>query len=198
VTAPLPEVFRDRWLVVVDKPSGLPSQPARGGSDSVLGRLGPEARLPHRLDAGASGLLLVALHPSVHKPLAEAFAQRTVRRTYLAVLDGVLREATSWSWPVEGKKARSHVEPLANGAGTTAVRLTLESGRKHQLRVHAAMAGHPIVGDRRYGDEVGRRWPRLALHAARLQLAHPGTGTALDLEAPLPADLSALFAAAGL
>jgi len=163
----------------------------------VLSRLGPDARLPHRLDAGASGLMVVALHPSVHKPLATAFAQRAVKRTYLAVLDGTLPSPTTWSRPVGGKSARSHVEPLAHGGGTTAARLTLDTGRKHQLRVHAAMAGHPILGDRRHGDDVGRRWPRLALHAAQLQLPHPRTGTALALQAPLPPDLVELFALAG-
>lgn len=184
-------------MVVVDKPSGLPSQPARGGSDSVLGRLGRDARLPHRLDAAASGLLLVSLHPASNGPLAQAFQERTVRRTYLAVLDGHLAEGATWARPVGRKAARSHVEPLGHGGGATVVRFTLDTGRKHQLRVHAALAGHAILGDRRYGDDAAGRWPRLALHAARLELTHPITKEPLAFEAPVPDDLAALFAQAG-
>ncbi len=184
-------------MVVVDKPSGLPSQPARGGSDSVIGRLGPEARLPHRLDAAASGLLLVSLHPAANSPLAQAFQERTVKRTYLAVVDGHLAAATTWERPVGRKAARSRVQPLGHGTGATAVRLALDTGRKHQLRVHAALAGHAILGDRRYGDEAAGRWPRLALHAAKLELTHPVTREALTFEAPLPADLTGVFRSAG-
>ena len=164
----------------------------------MLGRLGREARLPHRLDAAASGLMLVVLHPAANGPLARAFQERTLKRTYLAVLDGDLTGPATWDRPVDRKKARSHVEPLGHGTGCTAVRLTLDTGRKHQLRVHAALAGHPILGDRRYGDEAAGRWPRLALHAWRLALAHPVTGEALSLEAPVPPDLAELFARSGV
>jgi len=184
-------------MVVVDKPSGLPSQPAKGGSDSVIGRLGPEARLPHRLDAAASGLLLVSLHPAANGPLAQAFKLRTVKRTYLAVLDGHLAAPTTWDRPVGRKAARSNVEPLSHGTGATAVRFALDTGRKHQLRVHAALAGHPILGDRRYGDEAAGRWPRLALHAAKLELVHPVTRETLAFEAPVPPDLTEVFRSAG-
>jgi 23S rRNA-/tRNA-specific pseudouridylate synthase len=191
------EVFRDRWLVIVDKPAGLPSQPAKGGSDSVIGRLGPEARLLHRLDAAASGLLLVALHPSAYKPLTEAFRTHAIARRYVAVLDGDVGPPCTWTWPVDGKSARSQATPLSSANGLTAASLSLETGRKHQLRVHAAMAGHPIVGDRRYGDEVAERWPRLALHAAELALIHPVTGEPLQVHAPIPDALMALWIEAG-
>ena len=193
----LVEIYRDRWILVVDKPSGLPSQPARGGSDSVLGRAGPDARLPHRLDAAASGLLLLVLHPAAHKAIADGFRSHRIARQYLAVLDGTLVEETTWTRPVDGKPAHSVATPRGHGAGMTATQLSLRTGRKHQLRVHAAMAGHPIVGDRRYGDEVAERWPRLALHATHLALKHPIDGRPLAFHAPLPADLLAIWAEAG-
>ena len=183
--------------MVIDKPAGLPSQPARGGSDSVLGRLGANARLPHRLDAAASGLLLVTLHPAATAAVGRAFQERSLKRTYLAVLDGHVEASTTWERPVGGKSARSHVEPLAHGAGCTAVRLTLDTGRKHQLRIHAALAGHAIVGDRRYGDEVAGRWSRLALHAWGLTLTHPITKDTHRWEAALPDELRPLFESAG-
>lgn len=189
------ERYRDAYLVVVDKPSGLPSQPARGGSDSVIGRY-TGATLPHRLDAAASGLLLVLLDARTHKPIADAFVHHRIRREYLAVADGRVAAGT-WSWPVERKPATSHAAPLGHGQGMTALQLTLTTGRKHQLRVHAALAGHPLIGDREYGGDAARRWPRLALHACRLHLTHPVTDEPLSVEAPLPDDLRDLWARAG-
>lgn len=192
------ERYRDRWLVVVDKPAGLPSQGARGGSDSVFDRLqATEAyvALHHRLDAAASGLLVLALHRDANAGLAAAFREHTARRTYAAVADGRLATST-WTAPVDGKPATTVARAVGTGAGMTALELHLHTGRKHQLRVQAAMAGHPLIGDRRYGGEVGRRWPRLALHAVRLELDHPVTGEPLSVAAPLPDDLQPLWAQA--
>jgi 23S rRNA pseudouridine1911/1915/1917 synthase len=190
------ERYRDRWLLVVDKPAGLPTQPARKGpTDSVYTRL--QAReehvaLHHRLDAAASGLLLFALHPDANRGLAEGFRSHAIERTYAAVADGWV-ETTTWSTPVKGKPATTVVRAVGHGEGTTALQLHLKTGRKHQLRVHAAMHGHPLLGDRTYGGEVGRRWPRLALHAVRLELDHPVTGVRLSIASPLPDDLRALW-----
>jgi 23S rRNA-/tRNA-specific pseudouridylate synthase len=83
------------------------------------------------------------------------------------------------------------VEVLGVARGRSAVRLRLETGRKHQIRVHAALAGAPVLGDRRYGDEAARAFPRLALHASELALAHPTTGERLTVTAPTPPDLPA-------
>ena len=149
--------------------------------------------LHHRLDTPASGLMVLALHRDANAGLAAQFQAHTAQRTYLAVLAGTVRAAT-WDRPVGGKAAQSTVEGIACRAGLTACRLTPCTGRKHQLRVHAALAGHPICGDRRYGGEVGHRWPRLALHAAELALEHPVSGEAMRWEAPLPADLEPLWA----
>jgi len=189
------ERYRDRWLVVIDKPAGLPSQGARGGSDSVHDRLQatePYVALHHRLDAAASGLLLLSLAKEANAGLAEAFRGHHIQRSYAAVCDG-WAETTTWSTPVDGKAARTVVRAIGHGEGTTALELHLHTGRKHQLRVQAAMAGHPLWGDRRYGGEIGGRWPRLALHATRLELEHPVTGERLSIASPLPDDLRTLW-----
>lgn len=197
-------VFRDRWLWVVDKPAGLATQD-EGGQDlaALLGRQVPYLGVHHRLDQPASGLVLFTTHESANAAIAAGFREHTIRRTYLAVLDGELDGPVTWAWKVDGKNARTHAVPLGRAGGRTAVELTLETGRKHQIRVHAALAGLPLVGDRRYGGDAGRAWPRLALHAARLTLDHPLAHTdrdgprSLALTAPLPADLAALWAGSG-
>lgn len=193
------EIFRDRWLLVVDKPHGCPTQRTRADEDGLYelltaryGRVG----LHHRLDRPASGLVLFTLDPAADRPVAEAFRRHRVQRRYLAVLYGDVADA-QWTLPVEGKPARTDVRRLGGASALTAAELALHTGRKHQIRVQAALAGVPVVGDRRYGGVAGRRWPRLALHAWRLALDHPITGERLDLRAPLPDDLRLLWAQAG-
>jgi 23S rRNA-/tRNA-specific pseudouridylate synthase len=149
--------------------------------------------LHHRLDAAASGLLLVGLDPAVNVALAEAFRTHAIRRTYLAIACGEARAGT-WDRKVEGKDARSAVEVLGRGGGRSALRLRPETGRKHQLRVHAALAGVPLLGDRAYGGDPAER---LALHAAELALVHPATGETVTLSSPLPPELLGAWAAAG-
>lgn len=192
----LREVYRDRWLIVVDKPAGLPSQAPKGGGDNVHDRLRAAegyAALHHRLDAAASGLLLVGIDRAVNAALALAFRTHAIARTYLAIGCG---EATGgvWDRPVEGKSARTGVEVLGRGGGRSALRLRPETGRKHQLRVHAALAGLPLLGDRVYGGDPAER---LALHAAGLAFVHPATGEAITLSSPLPPELADAWAAAG-
>lgn len=192
-------VFRDRWLLVVDKPSGLPSQRTRREEEGLYEQLRREygrVGLHHRLDRPASGLMLFTLDPAADRPVAEAFRQHRIQRRYLAVLDGEAAEG-SWEMPVEGRPARTDLRLLGQASGLTAVQLRLHTGRKHQIRIQAALSGTPVVGDRRYGGAAGRRWPRLALHAWRLLLDHPVTGERLDLRAALPDDLRALWEQAG-
>lgn len=193
------EVFRDRWLLVVDKPFGCPTQRTRADEEGLYeqltsrhGRVG----LHHRLDRPASGLVLFTLDPAADRPVAEALRRHRIERRYLAVLYGDVADAR-WEMPVEGRPARTDVRRLGGASALTAAELRLHTGRKHQIRVQAAMAGAAVVGDRRYGGAAGRRWPRLALHAWRLTLDHPFTGERLDLCAPLPDDLRELWAEAG-
>ncbi len=192
-------IFRDRWLLVIDKPHGLPTQPTRDGDDSVFTRLQrqePYVALHHRLDQPASGLVLFAVDPSVNEALTEAFREHDLDRVYAAVLSGV-PAAKVWDRPIEGKPAKTHVEVIGKASGLCAARLTLDTGRTHQIRQHAAFAGTPLLGDRKYGGEMGRRWPRLALHACQLAFKHPMTGAQIALEAPIPADLIELWNRAG-
>jgi 23S rRNA pseudouridine1911/1915/1917 synthase len=192
------EIYRDRWLLVVDKPAGMATQPAPGELDlhTTLMKAHGYVGLHHRLDQPASGLVLFTLDRSVNDAIAKGFREHTIRRTYRAVLDGHAVDAT-WDRPVEGKPARTDVRVVGRGAGASAVECELHTGRTHQIRVHAALAGRPILGDRRYGGDAGRRWTRLALHAWRLELTHPVTGQPLVATAELPEDLAPLWKQAG-
>lgn len=197
-------VFRDKWLLVIDKPSGMASQPDEDDSgQDVFSRLSRRERyvgLHHRLDQPASGLMVVALDPKVNTALARAFFTHEVERTYLAVLAGDALQAgqrVTWDKPLEGVPAVTDVEVLGTGGGLIAARFTLQTGRTHQIRQHAAMAGVPIVGDRRYGGDAGTWLERLALHAGRLRLTHPATGDVMTWTAPLPPPLDSAWAAAG-
>ncbi len=186
---PFPEVYRDATLLVIDKPAGVPSQRTASGEPGVYELLAAReayVALHHRLDRRASGLLLLALDRRVNRRLASAFRQHTIRRIYVARCEGEVLPG-SWNWPIGDKPARTEVEPLSvNPDGTTDVRCTLETGRTHQIRIHAAMNGTPLVGDRRYGGDLARPWHRLALHATTLRFTHPLCGTPLTLESPVP------------
>lgn len=193
-------VYQDRWICAVHKPSGMPTQARadRQGTDLFgwLQEREPSAVLHHRLDQPASGLVLFALHPDANRGLTDGFREHQIARRYQVVLYGEAKTA-DWTWDVDGKAARSSVEIVGMDNGFSASWVTLDTGRKHQIRVQAAMAGTPVVGDRRYGGQVGRMWDRLALHAAELHLVHPVTGGALTLSAQLPDALRPLWEAAG-
>lgn len=195
-SADLPERYRDRFLLVVDKPSGLPSQPTRQGhAQHLYGILqGREhyVGLHHRLDTPASGLVLVTLDRSVNKAMTEAFRQGRIHRRYLAVVVGDPGESGTWDSQMDDKPATTHWRRLGTAEGMALLECTLETGRTHQIRRHAAGAGVPIVGDRRHGSAAGRLWPRLALHAVGLSLTHPKTGEAVSVESPVPDDLAEL------
>lgn len=201
VASPLVERYRDRWLVAVDKPAGLPTQAGREGGDAhvvgLLSAVDPYVALHHRLDQPASGLVLLAVDPAANAGLARAFQRHEVRRSYLAVVLGDPGESGRWTAPVEGQPAATRWTRLAQGEGMSVLALELETGRCHQIRVHAAGVGAPIVGDRRHGGAVGRAWPRLALHAASLALTHPVTGRTVAIRSPVPDDLLPLIVRAG-
>jgi 23S rRNA-/tRNA-specific pseudouridylate synthase len=193
-------LYADEVIAVLDKPHGLPSQAGRDGEPGVIEHLWAAgfqgAALHHRLDRPASGALAVALDPRANDGLAHAFRNRAASRLYLAVL-GAPVEDTRWDAPLDGREARSDVRRIATRSGWSAVEVALHTGRTHQIRRHAALAGAPIIGDRRYGGEVGQAWPRLALHAHRLTLPHPLGGPDIAVACPLPADLQPVWALAG-
>jgi 23S rRNA pseudouridine1911/1915/1917 synthase len=231
---PLQIVHEDAQLYVIDKPAGLVVHPGAGnrahtlqngllGFDSTLARV-PRAGLVHRLDKDTSGLLIVARTPQAHAWLVAQLAARQIGREYLALVLGRPTGGARIEEPIgrhrsvrtrmavraDGRAAITHYRIEERFRAHTLLRVTLETGRTHQIRVHLAHAGFPIVGDRTYGGRralvagsaaalqaVLQAFPRQALHAQRLRLTHPTSGRELAFEAPLPADFEALLAALG-
>ncbi len=207
-------VYQDEWLVVVNKPRGLVVHPSVGHQDdSLVHRLWPlltpndahdvRPGVVHRLDRDTTGLLVLARTEMVRRMLSEAIQRRTVQRRYLAVITGHLRvphgtiEAPVARHPkqrlkmavvVGGRAAVTHYRTLAQEKNQALVQLTLETGRTHQIRVHLASIGHPVVGDVVYGGQACPGLEGQALHAAFLAFLHPATGTPLCFTAHPPGD----------
>jgi len=198
----------DDELVVAEKAAGLPTVPGRPAElhDCLWQRVReavPDALVVHRLDMATSGLVLFARGLAVQRVLSAAFATRRVHKRYVAVVQGRLRDDAGTielplgaDWPnrprqkvdtERGKPSTTHYAVLERGAATTRLQLEPRTGRSHQLRVHLAAIGHPILGDTLYGEaDVQRAAPRLLLHAAGLALAHPRDGRELTFESPVP------------
>jgi tRNA pseudouridine32 synthase/23S rRNA pseudouridine746 synthase len=200
-------VHVDEHLLVVNKPAGLLAVPGRGeaGRESLASRVAlafPDARVVHRLDMDTSGLMLFARGAAMQRRLARAFAERTVDKGYVAIVAGLLADNAgrvdapiAADWPnrprrivdASGQPSLTHwrvLERSAQGAPCTRVALVPHTGRTHQLRVHLAFIGHPIVGDRLYAPQHAAA--RLMLHAHRLAFAHPATGKPLVFEIGVP------------
>jgi RluA family pseudouridine synthase len=185
----VPEIIiigeRDDW-VAVDKPAGMPTQPARDRKQRSLEELlrlrFREIWLVHRLDTPTSGIVLFAKTPDAAGRLSALFAAGQIRKTYLAILEGELHEERIVETPVQGRSARTMFHPQRSD-GMTLAEVIIETGRTHQIRIHAASITHPVVGDRRYGS--GARAERLMLHAWKLEHASVGA-----LEAPAPTSFS--------
>ena len=209
---PVPVVYEDEHLLVVNKPAGLVVHPGAGNRtgtlvNALLGRGisgGDDPSRPgvvHRLDRDTSGLMVLAKGEPAYGRLVEMMSAREVRRVYRAVVVGEgLPETGTIDSPVGrdpdnptlmaagiGKTAVTHFEVLREAAGYTMLRVRLETGRTHQIRVHLSAIGHPVYGDPLYGVPVPAR--RLWLHAERLSFRHPVTEEDLDFEAPIPEDL---------
>jgi 23S rRNA pseudouridine1911/1915/1917 synthase len=223
-------VFEDDDLLVINKPAGLVVHPGAGNASGTLmnGLLAhvpqleslPRAGIVHRLDKDTSGLLLVAKSLPAHTALVRALAERAISRQYLAICNGVLTgggkiDAAIDRHPVDrtrmavretGRPAVTHYTVIERFRAHTYVKVVLETGRTHQIRVHFAHRRHPLVGDPVYGGRLAlpagasealrdalRSFRRQALHAERLQLKHPVTGEDLSFEAPPPEDFDALL-----
>jgi 23S rRNA pseudouridine1911/1915/1917 synthase len=219
---PLAVVYEDASLVVVDKAPGMVVHPAPGHRSGTLvhallglggswSTAGGEARpgIVHRLDAGTSGLILAARTDTAHRALAAQLADRSLSRTYLAIVLGRPRaDAGVLEGPIGrdprdrkrmavvegGRPARTRFQVLERAAIVSRVRCELESGRTHQVRVHLAALGHPVAGDRVYGgSRAAALGERPMLHAYRLRLRHPVTHEEMTFETPPPADFRELW-----
>jgi 23S rRNA pseudouridine1911/1915/1917 synthase len=221
--APFDVAYEDAHLLVVDKPAGVVVHPARGHSHGTLaqalaGRAGGggeawRAGIVHRLDRDTSGLLVVAKDDEVHRALKAALAARRLTREYLALVDGRppartgtieapigrdRRQRTRMSTDSDAPKdAITHFELERTLPQATLLRVRLQTGRTHQIRVHLNAIGHPVCGDPDYGAGGRYGLTRQFLHATRLAFAHPVTGAQLDVVSPLPDDLRAALDAAG-
>ena len=227
---PLTVLYDDKDLAVVDKPAGMVVHPAAGhdrgtlvnallhhvsGLSGIGGRERPG--IVHRLDRGTSGVMVVAKHDRAHQSLARQFHDRRVGKEYLALVWGQLRSGQVLDRPIGrdprhrhrmssrarvARPATTRILTVEALGGVSLARLSLGTGRTHQIRVHLSEAGHPIVGDALYGG-VRRRVParlssvssldRPFLHAARLTFEHPSDGRTLTFDAALPADLAAVL-----
>jgi 23S rRNA pseudouridine1911/1915/1917 synthase len=229
---PLDIVHEDDMLLVLNKPAGLVVHPGAGNRahtlqnallahDPALARV-PRAGLVHRLDKDTSGLLIVARSPQAHTRLVAQLAARAIGREYLALVFGQPTGGGRIDEPIgrhrslrtrmavraDGREATTHYRIEERFRAHSLLRVQLETGRTHQIRVHLAHAGLPVVGDPVYGgrrrlaagaaaplNERLQGFRRQALHAERLRLIHPGDGAACAFEAPLPDDFQALLAA---
>jgi 23S rRNA pseudouridine1911/1915/1917 synthase len=220
---PLDILFEDEDLLVVNKPAGLVVHPGAGNQTHTLvnallhhcpslSGIGGKQRpgIVHRLDKETTGCLVVAKNDTVHQDLSRQFAEREVKKIYLALVSGRPKrprgtiEAPIGRHPVQRKKmavnqtrgriAKTDYRVLQSGGGASLVECAIHSGRTHQIRVHLHHLGHPVIGDSLYGRRVAA--PRQMLHAWKLGFTHPRTNERLFLEAPIPQDFRAALDAA--
>jgi 23S rRNA pseudouridine1911/1915/1917 synthase len=214
---PFTIAFQDESLIVVDKAPGLVVHPARGHREGTLAQLlaqaglnpagGEEGRpgIVHRLDRDTSGLLVVARSDEVLRRLQAALADRLIEREYLALVEGRPPARSGTIEAPIGRDPRVRTRMAVGGAGqrearthftleralasTSLLRLRLETGRTHQIRVHLRAIGHPVCGDPEYGTPGLLGLERQFLHATRLAFDHPLSGERIEVSSPLPADL---------
>ncbi len=216
---PLKTLYHDSHVIVLEKPSGMVVHPGPGSRDRTLanallyhfpgvGDIGPEMRpgIVHRLDKETSGLMVIAHSEKAYKELRRQFKQRLVEKTYMGLAWGIVsRPSGIINWAVgrhvkhgermsvktkKPRTAETRFQVLGKNNRFTLLEIKPVTGRTHQIRVHMAAMGHPIVGDTRYGKKkTDKRCPRLFLHAARLVFFHPETNERMGFVSPIPNDL---------
>ena len=219
---PLDIIYEDHDIIVINKPRGLVVHPADGNSSGTLvnallfhcqdlsdinGIRRPG--IVHRIDKDTTGLLVVAKNNRAHNALAEQIKEHKVSRIYYALTEGIIAENAGIVdtpigrhptdrkkmavTPGSGKRAVTHFTVLHRYREVTLVKCRLETGRTHQIRVHLAYIGHPVVDDPVYGRKISRGLSGQALHAGELTLQHPSTGQEMTFQAPLPDDFQMLL-----
>ena len=200
-------IHADDQILVVDKPAGLLSVPGRGEdrADCLIARLAvtfPTVLLVHRLDLDTSGVMVFALTPHAQRHLGQQFERRQTKKAYVARLSGRLEPKSGTvdlplivDWPnrprqridpEQGRPAQTDWRVIRATDSETRVRLFPLTGRSHQLRVHMASLGHPILGDPLYAAGASADHPRLMLHAETLRLRHPDSNVTMTFSAPVP------------
>jgi 23S rRNA pseudouridine1911/1915/1917 synthase len=220
-SSPFSIAFQDEHLIVVDKAPGIVVHPSRGHTDGTLAQLlapllaggeSERAGVVHRLDRDTSGLLVLARSDHVLRLLQKALAERLIEREYLALVEGRPPARTGTIEAPIGRDPRVRTRMAVGGAGqrdarthftlersfaeASLLRLRLETGRTHQIRVHLQAIGHPVCGDPEYGSAGLLGLERQFLHATRLAFEHPLTGQRIEVSSPLPADLQGALARA--
>jgi 23S rRNA pseudouridine1911/1915/1917 synthase len=222
---PLEILFEDDDLLVLNKPAGLVVHPGAGNPTHTLvnallhhctnlSGIGGQQRpgIVHRLDKQTSGCLVVAKNDDAHRHLSRQFAEREVKKNYLALVAGTLKrprgtiDVAIGRHPVQRKKmavrltkgrsAKTDYRVVESGGGVSLVECAIHSGRTHQIRVHLHHIGHPVIGDLLYGKK-GVSATRQMLHAWKLGFTHPRTNERLFFEAPMPADFRAALKSLG-
>lgn len=224
---PLTIIYEDNDILIIDKPVGLVVHPGNGNKQGTLLNAllhhssqfsnVPRAGIVHRLDKDTSGLLVIAKNIEAQTSLVRQLQQRTVKREYLAIVKGEVKQEgwidapigrhpihrTRMAITAKGKPARTHYRVLTRFKGYTSLQCNLDTGRTHQIRVHMHSIGHPLIGDSVYTDRtkqlpkemkhVAHSFPRQALHAYRLTLEHPLIQQSMSWESPIPQDIKQLL-----
>lgn len=221
---PLTIVYEDEDIAVIDKPKGMVVHPAAGNEDGTLvnallyhmgdrlSGIGGERRpgIVHRIDKDTSGLLVIAKNDFAHTILSEGLKTHSIDREYMAVAIGGFKDACGtvhkpigrnpkdrkkMAIVADGREAVTHYSVAERFHGYTLLAVKLETGRTHQIRVHMASIGHPLLGDEVYGGKSPLKFPLAGqtLHAYRLTLTHPRTGETMTFESPLPAYFETLL-----
>lgn len=215
-------LFEDEDLLVINKPAGMVVHPGAGNREHTLvngllahctslSGIGGKERpgIVHRLDKETSGCLVVAKNDAAHRGLSKQFAERTMKKTYLALVSGRLKKSSgvidapiarhpvhrqkmAIAKSARGRSAKTEYRVLRSDKEMSLVECDLHSGRTHQIRVHLAHLGNPVVGDKLYASKTAGDFPRQMLHAWRLGFAHPLSHELKEFEAPLPADMAGL------
>jgi 23S rRNA pseudouridine1911/1915/1917 synthase len=215
-TPALSIVYRDEWIVVVNKPAGLLVIPSPKGETNTLTSLlnrqlsaepaagdrpRPQAHPAHRIDRDTSGIVVYALGKSMQQKLMDQFAERLVHKTYIAVVNGVPgKKEGMLNQSIEGQDAQTRYKVLGSTAAFSVVAALPVTGRTNQIRIHFARMGHALLGDNKFGirKDFSIQAKRTALHAYKIEFSHPVSGLPLVFSVPVPGDIADFARQAGV